>query len=63
MRRRRVQFETDTEVGVEVVESSSDPVILEIELGVGKIPLDICGGFHVHAKILASGRKAEIPSD
>ena len=63
MRRRRIQFDTEIEMGVEVVESSSDPVILEIELGAGKIPLDICRSFHVDETELASGRKAEIPSD
>ena len=50
-------------MGVEVVESSSDPVILEIEFGVGKIPFDICRSFHVVENVFASGRKAEIPSD
>lgn len=50
-------------MGVEVVESSSDPVILEIEVGVGKIPLDIFRSFHLVTKVVASGRKAEIPSD
>ena len=63
MRRRRIQFDTKIEMGVEVVESSSDPVILEIEFGVGKIPLDICRSFHVDENVFASGRKAEIPSD
>lgn len=61
MRRRRIQFDTEIEMGVEVVESSSDPVILEIE--VGKIPLDICRSFHVENTVVASGRKAEIPGD
>ena len=63
MRRRRIQFDTEIEMGVEAVESSSDPVILEIEVGAGKIPLDICRSFHVVKKVVASGRKAEIPSD
>ena len=50
-------------MGVEVAEMSSDPVILEIEVGGGKIPFDICRSFHVDENVLASGRKAEIPSD
>ena len=50
-------------MGVEAVESSSDPVILEVEVGFGKIPFDICGSFHVHQNVFASGRKAEILSD
>lgn len=63
MRRRRIQFDTEIEMSVEAVESSSDPVILEIEVGAGKILLDICRSFHSVKRVVASSRKAEIPSD
>ena len=48
---------------VEVVESSSDPVILEIKVGSRKILLDICWSLHVHQNVFTSGGKAEITSD
>ena len=63
VRRRRVQFNTKIEMRVEVVESSSDPVILEIKVGSRKILLDICWSLHVHQNVFTSGGKAEIPSD
>ncbi len=34
VRRRRIHFDTEVQMGVEAVEGSSDPMILEIEVGV-----------------------------